>query len=314
MNVQAPRGALALAEGLVSAAGGSVRAVILYGSHLLNTSPGRFSAYDFVVVVDEYRAFYREMKKAREVHRPIWVMAALSKILPPNVIAFTPDEGRHGVAKCLVVRRDHFERALGPRPPDHFLLGRMVQRVALIWATTPAEGRWVEDLLRGARRSVLDWLGPYLQGTFDAEVAGRRLLDVCYQAELRPEPTDRSDQIFEAQRDHFEHFLGAVLAEGTADGRLQRTEQDSYRLAHGIDGAERRRVRWYFLRSEARSTLRWFKHVVTFDNWLPYIARKVERHTGEPVELTGLERKAPLIFLWPRVIRVVRGRRGQGGS
>ncbi len=311
MSVQAPRGALPLAEGIVSAAGDSVHAVILYGSHLLNTSPGRFSAYDFVVVVDEYRAFYREMKKSRELHRPAWVMAALSKVLPPNVIAFTPDEGHHGVAKCLVVRRDHFERALGHRPPDHFLLGRMVQRVALIWSKTPEDERWVERALSDARRGVLEWLAPYLEGTFDAETVGRRLLDVCYQAELRPEAHDRSDQIFEAQREHFHQVLGAVLEEETAKGRLRPTAPGSYRLAYPVDGAERRRVRWYFLRSEVRSTLRWFKHVVTFDNWLTYIARKVERHTGEPVELTGLERKAPLIFLWPRVIRVLRGRPGQ---
>ena len=49
----------------------------------------------------------------------------------------------------------------------------------------------------------------------------------------------------------------------------------------------------------------WFKHMVTFANWLPYIVRKVERHTGRTIELTPLERKLPLIFLWPRAIHVL---------
>jgi hypothetical protein len=45
--------------------------------------------------------------------------------------------------------------------------------------------------------------------------------------------------------------------------------------------------------------------VVTFANWLPYVVRKVERHTGRTIELTRLERKLPLLFLWPRAFHVL---------
>ena len=55
-------------------------------------------------------------------------------------------------------------------------------------------------------------------------------------------------------------------------------------------------------------TARWLKHVLTFENWLPYVVRKVERRTGMRVELTALERRLPLIFLWPRLFRVLRNR------
>ncbi len=307
MTVVAPAGALPLAEGLVTAGGGAVRAVVLYGSHLLNTSPGRFSAYDFVVVVDDYRHFYRAMKASHELHRPTWLMAALSRVLPPNVIAFTPDDGRHGIAKCLIVRRDHFERALGPRPPDHFLLGRMVQKVALVWSASSGETEWFERALTGAYEGVLEWVGPYLDGTFDAESVGRRLLEVCYAGELRPEASNRSQSVFEAQRAHFRARLTGVLEIAAVRGALDRVE-GGFRFKEPPAPAVRRRWRTHFLRSKARSTARWFKHIVTFDNWLPYIARKVERRTGMPVELTPWERRAPLIFLWPRVIRVLRGR------
>ncbi len=300
-------GALPLAEGLVSAAGGSVCAVMLYGSHLLNTAPGVFSAYDFVVVVDDYGAFYRAMKRSRELHRSAWLMAALSNVLPPNVIAFTPDDGRHGVAKCLLVRWDHFERALGPHPPDHFLLGRMVQKVALIWFRSPSDARRVEEALDGARMGILDWVAPYLDGTFDAETVGRRLLQISYGGELRPEAVDRSERVFEAQRDYFRESLGRALAAAERAGRIRPAGDRSFRLVRPPAAAERRHWRSYFRRSKRRSTARWFKHVITFDNWLPYIARKVERRTGIPVELTPWERRAPLIFLWPRVMRVLRG-------
>jgi len=307
VKVVAHPGARSLAEGLVGAGGGSVKAVILYGSQLLNTSPDRFSAYDFVVVVDDYRQFYREMKASQELHRPTWLMAGLSSILPPNVIAFTPDDGRHGVAKCLVVRSDHFERALGPRPPDHFLLGRMVQKVALVWSASGEDAEWIEALLRGTGDGVLDWVGPYLEGSFDAEAVGKRLLEVCYEGELRPEAGNRSHAVFEAQREHFRDRLGGALESAAVKGLLEPSD-GGFRFKDPPGARARRRWRRYFFRSKVRSTARWFKHIVTFDNWLPYIARKVERRTGMPVELTPWERRVPLIFLWPRVIRVLRGR------
>ena len=59
-----------------------------------------------------------------------------------------------------------------------------------------------------------------------------------------------------------------------------------------------RRVRLYFLRSKLRATARWLKHVVTFDNWLDYIARKVERRTGMRMEIGPWERRLPYLLLF----------------
>ncbi len=64
----------------------------------------------------------------------------------------------------------------------------------------------------------------------------------------------------------------------------------------------------YFTFSKARVTARWLKHVLTFENWLSYTLRKVERRTGMRVELTALERRLPLIFAWPRLLLVLRNR------
>ena len=71
---------------------------------------------------------------------------------------------------------------------------------------------------------------------------------------------------------------------------------------------DRTRILRYFLRSKIRAILRWFKYVFTFDDWLDYIARKAARRTGLRIELTPLERKLPLLLLWPKVIRVLRQR------
>jgi hypothetical protein len=165
----------------------------------------------------------------------------------------------------------------------------------------------VEEQLDGARGRVLDWLAPYLDRTFDAESAGRRLLEVCYRGEFRPEARNRADTIFEMQRTHFQEHLGAVLDRQVDAGWLQRVD-GGYRLAQPVPLRIRGRWRRHFQRSKVRVTARWLKHVTTFDNWLPYIVRKVERRTGMKIELTRWERRIPIVFLWPRVVRVLLAR------
>lgn len=291
-----------LADRLARQAHGSVRVVLLYGSRLLGTNPDPHSALDFVVVVDDYRRFYRGLAEAGELHRPIWLMTALAHVLPPNVIAYAPRDGREGIAKCLVVSEEHLERALGPRPPDHFLLGRLIQRTATVWAAS--DGSRIAALIESAQMRVLDWTAPYLDEPVDAAGLGRRMLEVCYRGELRPESRGRAGRVFAAQADYFARALAPALEAAVADGRMRR-EGQGYALAEGASPAERRRWRRYFRKSKSRTTLRWFKHMLTFANWLPYVVRKVERHTGREIHLTFLERKLPIVFLWPRAVHVL---------
>ena len=297
-------GAEALASSLVEAADGRVRAVVLYGSQLLQTKPDRHSAYDLVVVVTDYRGFYAGLKASGELHRPVWLMTQMAGVLAPNAIAFAPAEGDVGIAKCQIVSVADFERALGPTPPDHFLLGRLVQRVATVWSASPADAAWVEEQLAGARGRVLDWMLPYLDEPVDAAGLGRRLLQVCYRGEFRPEAKDRSVRIFEAQAEHFQEVFPEVLERGVAAGLLL-ADGDGFRRAEPPSPVLTRRWRSHFRRSKVRATSRWFKHMVTFANWLPYIVRKVERHTGRTIRLTRIERAVPILFLWPRAIYVL---------
>jgi hypothetical protein len=291
-----------LAGTLAACSGDSVDAVLLYGSHLLGTAPDRHSALDLVVVVDDYGAFYRALSAAGESHRPPWLMAALARVLPPNVVAFAPRDAA-ALAKCLIVSRADLVNGLSERARDHFLRARLVQRVAVVFARSALREAWMEDLLARARAGVLDWIGPFLDEPFDAESLGHRILEVCYRAEIRPEAANRADTVFRAQREHFREHLLPVLESALAKGVLLRSGE-GYRFGVPPSSAWRRRLRWYFFRSKVRVTARWAKHPITFDNWLPYVVRKVERRTGLKVELTERERRWPVVFLWPRVIRV----------
>ncbi|MDX1492734.1 MAG: hypothetical protein R3253_01575, partial [Longimicrobiales bacterium] len=234
--------ALELALRLESDAGGSVRAVLLYGSRLQKTNPDRHSALDFVVLVDDYRRFYRSLVDSGELHRPTRIMTFLSDVLPPNVIAYTPDEGTAGIAKCLVVDKRHLGRALGPEPPDHFLLGRLVQELGYVWAASPTDEAWLKNQIDGAHARVLEWMAPYLEGPVDAAGLGRRLLEVCYQGEIRPESKSRADRVFEAQEEHFRSALRPALEAAVEEGVMER-QGDRYQLVEPAPAAQRRRWR-----------------------------------------------------------------------
>ena len=51
------------------------------------------------------------------------------------------------------------------------------------------------------------------------------------------------------------------------------------------------------------------RRAATFEDWLEYIRRKAERHTGQEIVFSDRERRMPLVFLWPRVLRYLREKR-----
>jgi hypothetical protein len=99
-----------------------------------------------------------------------------------------------------------------------------------------------------------------------------------------------------------------VLQDAARDGRLI-AEGDRYRVAKKSSWRDRQRWAAFFRRSKARATLRWFKYMLTFDDWLDYIVRKIERRSGVRIEITKSERRFPIIFLWPKALRVIRAMR-----
>jgi hypothetical protein len=105
----------------------------------------------------------------------------------------------------------------------------------------------------------------------------------------------------------FETLLAGLAARG-----MLRRVADDYRVARAAGAFERASARAWFARSKARATLRWLKYVALYDDWLDYVVRKVERKSGETVDLSERERRWPLIFLWPRALRFIarRPRRG----
>ena len=289
---------------LVNIAGSHVEAVILYGSHLLGANPGRYSAYDLVLIVDDYRGFYDALYSAKIIHRSPLLMAIVSKFLPPTVIRLAP-EGDGGVlAKCLVIDRSDFERSLRiGRARDHFMTSRMMQKVQVVYSRSDVIGEWVQETLWVARYGVLSWATLWIDQPFDSESLAREMLRICYRSENRPESSGRSDAVFLAQQEELIECYSNVLAEAEIKGEVKR-EGGGYRTLIPASKIRRLQRLLYFKISKLRVTLSWLKHMVTFEGWLPYIVRKVERRTGNQIRLTKIEKMLPLLFLWPRVLFV----------
>jgi hypothetical protein len=70
------------------------------------------------------------------------------------------------------------------------------------------------------------------------------------------------------------------------------------------------RLRWRLERPGAKvlAFFRLLKNSVTFGDWLPYALWKIQRHTGREVVLSERQRRHPLIFAWPVIIRLFRDR------
>lgn len=290
---------------LVEAGGPSVATILLYGSHVQASAPDKYSAYDFLIITDSYADFFRRLCSRGHHGKPAWLLTALSHVLAPNIISFSLGNEESPPAKCAVVSLRHLRRSLKPYVPDHFLKGRVVQKLAQVYSRGRGDQDDVISAVREAREGVVHWVRPFLPGDFTLEGFGETMLRVSYRGEIRPESPKRVDQVFQAQKETLLEMAGGALAAAVRRGSVTR-EGGKYRWTRNPGRGAKTLLTIYFAASKARATARWFKYMITFEGWLDYVARKIERRAGFTVELEERERRWPLIFLWPKVFRVLR--------
>ena len=290
---------------LVEASRQSIRAVVFFGSRMSGAGANTHSAHDLFIVVDEYRSFYEAIEAAGLCRRGVSFLTALNRVLPPNQLSLRLTGGSvppfHG--KCAVISLRHFLRETSRRRRDHFCQGRLFQPVSLVHAATDDTRDEILRALVDVRRQTVRWSGPYLPAEFDVEQYCLRLLEVSLAGEVRPESSARARRLAEAQRERQRPVYAALLGLLEAEGALRRTGDGRWALARRPSTLARLRCRLYFAQSLVRATIRWGKHILTFEGWLDYLVRKVERHSGQHIELTNRERRYPLVFLWPRFFR-----------
>ena len=126
-------------------------------------------------------------------------------------------------------------------------------------------------------------------------------LQLSYGAELRAETSGRAAELTEAGADY---YLAAtrLLAGSLRYGMALEEHADGLRYHTSIPAARRRasRITWPLRKAQGKllSVLRLLKALFTFEGGLDYIAWKLERHSGQPIEIPERVRRWPLIFIW----------------
>jgi hypothetical protein len=301
-------GAQTLADQVVRSGGGTVAAIVFFGSRRTKAGPDAFSAYDFFVLTHGDLAFCRALAAAGKLRRGPRLVAALNLALPPNQLSFSHvDEAGRGLrAKCSVITLGAFLRECSPRRRDHFCVGRLFQPAEILRTESEAVRERVGAALAFACAETFTWVRPWIPPRFDTESYCRTLLTVSLGYEVRPEPIGRAEALWRAQAEEQTPVYAQLLADLREAGDLEEAPQGQLRLTRAVTRRERFRRRAYFTISLARATARWAKYVITFEEWLDYLLRKIERQTGHSFELSPRERRWPLIFLWPRMLRFIR--------
>jgi len=305
------------ARDLAAAAAGEVQGIVFFGSRRTQAARADVhSAYDMFVVVRGYRAAYTALHRAGRLAKRPWLLTALNHVLPPNQISLRlGDAPLH--AKCSIITLEAFRRETSQRRRDHFTIGRLFQPSQILFAADDEVRERLVLALVSAHRETYRWGRPWLPRSFDADLYGRSLLALSLAREIRPEPEGRAEALWRAQREEQEPVFAALLGELRAAGELRPADapgpggMPAWSIVRPVGTLERLRLRVYFARSLVRATLRWIKHMLTFEGWLDYILRKVRRHAGEDIVLTERERRFPLLLLWPRLIRYLRGKNGK---
>jgi hypothetical protein len=288
-----------LCDALQARFGEALVAVLFYGSCLRNVDPAE-GLVDLYAIVDDYRHAH-----------PGPALRLANAWLPPNVFPLRASTaaGQPLLAKCAVLSLGDLERGTALWFQS-YLWGRFAQPSRLVYARDPDVARHIHLALARAVVTFLTQVVPCQAERFDSQVLWRRGLALSYATELRPEAADRPVQL--AQHDR-EHYRRVTRAAAPAVPALQPDADRDDGYLNLTTAAVRRRAarRWKLRRLQGRTlnVLRLVKAVFTFENGVDYVAWKLQRHLGHPVEISPRVRRHPLIFGWPLLWRLLRERR-----
>ena len=279
--------------------GEALSAVLFYGSCLRSGDPTE-GLVDLYAIVDDYsRAHPRLLPRLANA----W--------LPPNVFhlqALTTD-GRSLRAKCAVLSLRDLEQGTA-RWFQSYLWGRFAQPSRLVYRRDEQVERRIHQALARATLTLIGQALPCQPERFDSETLWQRALALSYGTELRPEAADRPTLLVRHDSAYYRRLTQAA-APAIAGLAPVAGEADTYRNDLSAAACRRSRRLWRLRRVQGRilNVARLVKSFFTFENGVDYVVWKLERHLGQPIEITPRLRRFPLIFGWPLLWRLLKERR-----
>jgi len=307
----APPAAVALAARIREQHGDSIAAILFYGSCLRkHTHEG---VLDFYVIVDSYRQAYGMGR-----------LAFLNSLLPPNVFyleteaTLSPGEPASPVrCKYAVVSQHDFDALVAPGALHPYIWARFAQPALLVWTRDDSTRSQATRSVAQAVCTLIERISPFLPARgrtqrFSFAALWQEAFRRTYQTEFRSESAETIRTLYEAAPTRYEQATRGALDALEAAGRIEAFSIVA--SAAEVHNAPARRLaarlRWQLTWPWARtlSLLRLFKTATTFGDWLPYALWKLERHSGVRPELSERQRRHPLVFAWPVIVRLLRER------
>jgi predicted nucleotidyltransferase len=289
---------LALRSALLERYNGAVDAVLFYGSSL-RSGDALEGVVDLYVVVDDYRNAYGK-----------FLPAFFNRLLPPNVYYLEVGvDGNRVRAKYAILSMRDLEHGTSSRCFHSYLWGRFSQPCGLLYRRDSEAGRRVQGALAQAIMTFLARVLPVLPERLDSAAIWQQGLAYSYRAELRAEKPRRAVHLYDAWQDHYRAVTDLAMEE--LPFTITR-EQGAVALQYFVQIPRHMRalghLGWWLRRFQGKllSLLRLMKASFTFQGGIDYIAWKLERHSGVPIEVTPKMRRHPLLYSWGAVWRLYR--------
>jgi len=203
-------------------------------------------------------------------------------------------EGEVLRAKIATMTLAKFTEAASGQTIDTTIWARFVQPSALAWCRDEAAHGAVSQAIEAAAITAARLAVAVGPDSGEEADYWRALFRATYKAELRVEKPGRENSILELNAAHFEGLLPAAMQAGGIA-----FVQDGEMLTPHMPASERERVlRWWGKRRRRGKLLnvaRLARATRTFDGAARYAAWKIERHTGEKIEVTPFREKHPLL-------------------
>jgi hypothetical protein len=285
----------ALLQQLQARLGNRVCCTLVYGS-CLRSGDIYDGLLDLYLLCDNYADAYRQRR-----------LAVANWLLPPNVFyaqqAPVGDDADQPTlrSKVTVISLRDFERGCSPAWFESYLWGRFAQPTALLQVRDEPTRKRVEQALHTAAYTLLRRTLPVLPAQGSITALWQGALAQSYATELRTERSGRAQELAESAVDYYT----AMTREHAGALDLQLVENGTgaapgYAYASTAWQRGTARAAWLVRRVQGKllSILRLVKALFTFEGGLDYIAWKLERHSGEKIEIPDKVRRRPLIHLW----------------
>jgi hypothetical protein len=247
-------------------------AILAYGSCLRGIGTDE-SLIDFYVLLE---------RDADVSANPVSRLGA--RLVPPNVYyTETVHDGRALRSKYAVMTLPLFARRMRPDTKNPYFWARFAQPAALVHASSDeSRARVVAAVSQAVITMYRAALASAPQGIGAADI-WRCGFEETYRTELRPESGGRAGELIAANAAFYEK---AALLIGKPS-----VPPVSWRLR-----------RW---QGKALSVARLVKAAFTFEGGASYAAWKIERHSGNKIELSPWQRRHPVLagfMLLPRLL------------